>query len=128
VAGAKAVGGLVTLASATVIVQRNGRARIKLKCIATVTCRGTLKLTVRANAKKRSRTTIVLGAATFSLAPGRTTIVKAVLGAGWRVRLNAAHRRRGVRLTIVVLSPSPRRTKTHAVELVLQRRASRPRA
>jgi hypothetical protein len=129
VAAAKVAGGRVALASATVTVRRNGRAQVKLRCISTTICRGTLKLTlaVRARGRKHARTTIDLGAATFSLRSGRTTIVALELSSAGRARLNAAaHGRLSARLTIVVSSPSPRRTQTHAVHLVLQRRAGRP--
>jgi hypothetical protein len=130
VAAAKVTGGRVTLASAKVIVQRNGRAQVELRCISTTVCRGTLKLTlaVRAKGHRRARTTIGLGAAAFSLRPGRNTIVKLELSSAGRARLSAAaHGRLSARLTIVVSSPSPRRTQSHAVELVLRRRASRSR-
>ncbi len=133
VAAAKGAGGRVRLVSTTVAVRGNGRARVELRCISTTVCRGTLKLTiaaVRVKGRKRSRTTIGLGAATFSLRPGRVTIVALELSSAGRALLNvnaAAHGRLGARLTIVVSSPSPRRAQTHAVELVLRRPASRPR-
>jgi hypothetical protein len=130
-AAAKVAGGRVTLASATVTVRRNGEAQVKLRCISTTVCRGTLKLTrvVRAKGRKRLRMTIALGAAAFSLRPGRTTMVALELSSVGRARLKAAaHGRLGARLTIVVSSPSPRRKQTHAVHLVLQRRAGRSRA
>ena len=133
VAAARVISGRVALANTMITVRRNGRAQVKLRCISTLVCHGTLKLTlaVRAKGRTRPRTTIGLGTATFSLRPvrpGRTTVVAFELSSVGRTRLNAAHGHLDARLTIAVSSPSPRHTQTHAVELVLRRRAGRPRA
>jgi hypothetical protein len=119
VAGVKAARGRVALVSATVIVQRNGWARVRLKCIATTICRGALKLTVRIKGRKRART-ISVGVARFALSPRRTSIVKLELDAAGRSRLRTAHGRLGARLVILVSSPGPNGRQTHAVRLVLR--------
>jgi len=129
IAGTKAAGGRVLLASATVIVRRNGRAQVKLECAAAVTCRGNLRLTLRVRVKgKRRARTIGLGTARFVIAPGRTSIVEPALGSAGRSRLRAAHGRLAAGLAIAVSSPGPSSKQTHAVRLVLRAGRARSRA
>jgi FG-GAP repeat len=125
----KSTSGHVQLVSATIPVRRGGRARIELRCVSAVACRGTLKLTILSGGGrggKRIRT-IRLGASSFALRAGRTSIVGLVLNVAASARLQTAHGRMGMRasLRIAVRTPHPQ-TQIHAVRLV--RRQARVRS
>jgi IPT/TIG domain-containing protein/FG-GAP repeat protein len=103
------------------------RARVALKLTwrrqtGTVSCRGELTLAVRVKrggAAKRHRA-VIIGVASFSIAPGGTKPIAVRLNAAGRARLRAAHGRLAVRLTITVSTPGPRRAFTRAIHLVSQ--------
>ena len=122
----KSVSGHVQLVSATIPVRRGGRARIELRCVSALACRGTLKLTIPARGGKGGKRirTIPLGASSFALRAGRTSIVELVLNVAASARLQTAHGRMAMRasLRIAVRTPHPQ-TQIHAVRLV-RRRAS----
>jgi hypothetical protein len=112
--------GRVSLIGSTITVRGSGRAIVKLKCIAAVTCRGRLKLTVRRKGGKgRLRTsTIAMGA--FSLPPAKTVNVKFELSALGRSLMSVGHGRLRAALMIRKSSPGPTQTRTDSVHLVLR--------
>ena len=70
--------GHVSLAGASIAVQGDGEATVKLACKGTSTCRGKLTLTVKTRDKgkqRRSKTTTI-GTATFSIPPGKTATLE----------------------------------------------------
>jgi hypothetical protein len=120
--------GHVSLASASIAVQSDGEAAIKLTCKGTGTCRGRLTLTVRTQGMFETRgrsgkggtrrfkmTTI--GTASFSIAPGKTVTTKLKLNGTGRVLLSADHERLSATLTILKSSPAPAQTHTDSVHL-----------
>jgi hypothetical protein len=130
VAGYRAVVGRVALLSRTIPV-RGAVARVRLRCIAPVACRGRLvfavRVRVRAKAARRSRT-IAIATAPFSILRGRTATIALTLDAFGRTRLSAVRGHLRARLAIHVAVPDPPVTRTYAAKLVLQRvrRSSRP--
>jgi hypothetical protein len=123
----QAPAGRLSLESARILTERDGRAIVKLRCTGTSPCRGKLTLTLRTKAKgrKRFRATII-GAAEFSIPPGDTRDIKVKLSATARFRLRANHGRlTDVRLKLVKSSPAPAELRTTDVSLV--RESSRRR-
>ncbi len=119
VAAARAAGGRVLLARARIVV-RGGWARVKLRCIAVVACRGRLKLAVKTKVRRRFRTATI-GKASFSIAPGRTSSVRLRLSPVGRLLLNADRGRLHVALTILKTFPGALRRQTHSVHPVLRK-------
>ncbi len=124
----RAEGGGVVLVGGRRLPVRGGRARVALRCTATVTCRGRLTLTLAAGAgakaAKRSRR-VTIAKAGFSIPRGRTVTVELTLSAAGRSRLRAGRGRLGASLAVRVLIPDPPGTRTYAVKL-LARTARRP--
>jgi hypothetical protein len=123
----------VSLLGKSAKVRGHARAAVKLGwkgATGTVVCRGKLTLSVKVKLKgaaaertgaKRYKT-VIIGAASFSILPGKTKLIAVRLNAAGRSRLRAAQRRGlAARLTILVSTPGPRRALTHAIRLVLQR-------
>lgn len=118
----------VSLLGKSAKVRKRARAALKLSWKAatgSVVCRGKLTLAVRVKLKgagaKRYKT-VIIGTASFSILPGKTKLITVRLNAAGRSRLRAANRRGlTAKLTILVSTPGPRRTLTHAIRLVLQR-------
>ena len=124
----------------SITVHSRGRAALELiwtgKGSSVVTCRGRLTLRVKVEAKgsrsKRSKTQTIgaagfsIGSALTSASSGKTKVITIKLDAAGRALLSATHGRLAARLTILVSSPAPPRTQTHAVYLVL--RPARPRS
>ncbi len=114
----RGAGGGVVLVGRRVPV-RSGRARVVLRCTASVACRGrlTLRLAPRARVARRS-STVAFATVNFLIPAGRTASVKERLDATGRTRLHADRGRLGASLTVRVLAPDPPRTRAYAVELV----------
>jgi hypothetical protein len=110
-------GGVVLLAKR--LPTANGRARVKLRCVATATCRGRLTLTLvpQARAARGSRA-VVLATVGFAIAHGRAAVVVLRLGRAGRARLHAGHGYLRASLAIHVVAPAPPATHAYAVELV----------
>ncbi len=113
----QATGGVVLVGRRVPV--RGRRARVLLRCTATVTCRGCLTLTlgVRARAAGRSRAA-TLALSGFSIPPGRTVSVALRLRAAGRSRLHAHGGRLRANLAVRLLAPDSPGARTYAVELV----------
>jgi hypothetical protein len=120
--------GRVSLASASIAVQSDGEAAVKLTCKGTGTCRGRLTLTVRTQGmfEQRGRSgkggtrrfkMTTIGTASFSIAPGKTVTTKLKLNGAGRALLSADHERLSATLTILKSSPAPAQTHTDSVHL-----------
>ncbi len=116
-------GGVALLAKR--LLTAGGRARVKLRCTATTTCRGRLTLTLapQARAARRSRTA-TLAKGSFSILHARTVIVMLRLDRPGRSRVRAGHGYLHASLAIHVVAPDPPRTHVYVVKLV-PRRAGR---
>jgi hypothetical protein len=110
----------VALAGSTLAVRGAGEAAVKLTCSGRGTCSGKLTLTGKGIAKT-SRKLKIIGTATFSVRAGQTAAVKLALNATGKALLAAAHGRLRATITILDSSPTPSRTHSDAVELVLQK-------
>jgi FG-GAP repeat len=124
----KAAAGRVVLLGSTVSVRRNGRAAVRLRCVAAVACRGTLTLAVRGRGARGRSKPIVAATARFSIAPGAASTVPLALSVAGRSRLRAARGRLRANLAVRVSAPEPAGTRTWAVKLVSRktRRAHAP--
>lgn len=92
----------VGLATKRIAVSRTGIAKVKLNCLGSLTCTGTL----RAVAKKRSwRADRVLGAVPFSIAGGSSAVLNLRINRAGRALLREAGGRRQTRLTVVPKGP-----------------------
>ncbi len=105
---------------------------VKLACVGTQICSGTLELTadsaaVAASEKTDARATAVaaLGTAAFSIAPGRATNVTLALSAAGRALIGPAHAGVNVTLTVLPSGASPSQPPAKSVHLHLIRRAHR---
>jgi hypothetical protein len=111
----------VTLGAASIAVQLNGTALVKLACVGHESCRGKLALTVtrtsKAKGRKRSHV-VTIGTVRFAIAAGRTTTVKLKLTAAGRALLGTGHGRLGAHLAIVELDSGPAQTQSKAVRLI----------
>jgi tripartite motif-containing protein 71 len=122
VAAQAAATGNIALDGSTITVQRNHEALIKLTCTGTATCSGRLTLTIKrttGRGKKRHTKTHTIGTATFSIPAGTSETVKLTLNRTGRALLSAAHGHLSSTLTILKASPSPRKTQTHGIHLVV---------
>jgi hypothetical protein len=119
--------GGVSLTGATLLVQGDGTALVKLECSGSGTCAGKLalsaKTTSKAKGKKERSRAITIGTATFSIAAGGTTTVKIALNGAGRASLGTAHGRLAARLTVLELASVPLQTHTENVQLVQQKTA-----
>jgi hypothetical protein len=116
--------GSISLDGSTISVESNHEAAVRLTCTGTATCAGKLTLTVKVTTgkgtKKHTRTETI-GTATFSVATGQTEAIKLTLNGTGRDLLSAAHGQLGATLTILKSSPSPSKTQTENVRLVLRK-------
>jgi hypothetical protein len=122
VAAQAAATGNIALDGSTITVQRNHEALIKLTCTGTATCSGRLTLMIKrttGRGKKRHTKTHTIGTATFSIPAGTSETVKLTLNRTGRALLSAAHGHLSSTLTILKASPSPRKTQTHGIHLVV---------
>jgi hypothetical protein len=106
---------------------RGGRARVTLRCVALVTCRGQLRLTLprRLQAKVARRVrTVTIAMRGFAIGAGRTAVVLLRLHAAGRSRLSAARGRlhAGLALRVSQPDPNPVRSRVYAVTLLAGRR------
>ncbi len=113
-------GGVVLLAKR--LPTAGGRVRVRLRCTATVTCRGHLTLTLapRARAARRSLT-VTLAKGSFSIPHGRVATVVLRLDRAGRSRVRAGRGYLRANLAIHVVAPDPSGTRTYTVELVPRR-------
>jgi len=107
----------VSLLSSRIAVQPHDLALFKLRGSGAARCAGKLKLTVRRKVSKRKYKTKVIGAASFSIAPGKSVAVKVKLNAAGRALLKAGHGRLGASLLLVKSSPTPAQAHTARVRL-----------
>ncbi len=126
VAAYRAAGGGVVLLDRR-IQTRIGRARVKLRCTATVACRGRLTLTATAIARaaRHARAAIAIGKVGFSIPQNRAITVVLRLNHVGRVRLRAGRGHLSASLTIHLPAPDLPRARTYAVKLVPRARAAR---
>lgn len=121
----------VSLVGTHIATRRDGRAAIELRCTGTAKCRGRLMLTVKGpfgkGGKRRSKKTMTLGTATFSIAPGTTATIEVELDAAGRALLSADHGRLSAGLTILETSPAPSHAHTEKVQLVRQKARRKPK-
>jgi hypothetical protein len=98
-----------------------GIASVKLSCSGTATCVGKVTLTVKSKPEKGKKAkTETIGTASFSIAPGKTKLIKVKLLGTGRALLRAAHGHLGAALKIAKASPSPSKTVTQSVRLKQQ--------
>jgi Trypsin len=114
----------VMLGSARITVQSGGMALVKLACTGSEACSGKLAVSVRTTSrkgakKKRSRT-VTIGTAKFSIAAGKTTIVKVKLDAAGRGLLEVDRGRLTASLEILEPMPGPTYNETANVHLAQQ--------
>ncbi|MGH2854595.1 MAG: hypothetical protein ACRDLF_10465 [Solirubrobacteraceae bacterium] len=121
VAAYRAAGGGVVLVGRRLLV-RHGRTKVKLRCTAPVTCRGSLTLVLVARAKAARRSgKVTIARARFSIRHGATAIVKLTLTVAGRSRVGAGRVRLGASLTLHLVAPGPPGTQTYAVKLVARK-------
>ncbi len=107
----------VSLVSRRITVQGHSWAALKLRGTGSGKCVGKLTLTVkRKTSSKRSKTSSI-AAASFSISPGKTRIVKVKLDAAGRALLRAGHGRLNASLAILKWSPAPVKAQTASVHL-----------
>jgi 6-phosphogluconolactonase len=122
VAARAAATGNIAPDGSTITVQRNHEALIKVTCTGTATCSGRVTITVKrtiGKGKKRHTKTQTIGTATFSIPAGTSETVRLTLNGAGRALLSAAHGHLSSTLTILKASPSPSKTQTHGVDLVM---------
>ena len=107
VQAASAAGGRVTLARTTVTMRANGRAAVRLRCIAVLPCTGRLTITAATKSPRGRSRSATVGTASFSIPAGRLTTVKVRLNSAGRALLSAHRGRLTVKLAIRKRSPHP---------------------
>ena len=118
----KAVAGAVALDSKTITMVGH-KAKVKLMCTGTTTCRGKLSLTVKQKIKRGKGTLVkteTIGTAAFSIGAGKTGVVTLALNTIGRALVKTDHGRLNATLTIVKSSPSPSSTQHASVHLILR--------
>jgi hypothetical protein len=126
VSGVSPSTGSVSLDSPRITTTSAGKATVKLTCIGTAMCRGTLTLTVkttgRGKNKRRSKTTTI-GTVTFSIPAGKTEHVKIKLNTTGRELLSASHGHLVARLTMLQREPAGVPPQIKTVSVALERKA-----
>jgi hypothetical protein len=97
----------VSLLSKSIAVQRHARAAVRLRVSGAGRCVGKLRLRVARRLAKRSPQVKTIGTAVFSIAAGRTAVVKIKLNAAGRSMLGARRGRLSASLLLVRQSPAP---------------------
>ena len=111
----------VSLVSKKVAVQPHSLALFKLRGTGSAKCSGKLKLMVKRRVTKKKYKTKVIGAASFSLAPGKNVAVKVKLNASGRALLRAGHGRLSASLLLAKSLPTPAQAHTASVRLTQQK-------
>lgn len=111
----------VSLLSKKIAVQPHSLALFKLRGAGSAKCAGKLKLMIRRRVTKKKYKTKVIGAASFSLAPGKAVAVKVKLNAAGRALLKAGHGRLNANLLLAKSSPRPAQARTASVRLTQQK-------
>jgi hypothetical protein len=111
----------VSLVSKKVAVQPHSLALFKLRGTGSAKCSGKLKLMVKRWVTKKKYKTKVIGAASFSLAPGKNVAVKVKLNAAGRALLRAGHGRLSANLLLAKSLPTPAQAHTASVRLTQQK-------
>jgi hypothetical protein len=116
--------GVVALSTTTIAAKANGTASVSLACTGTARCNGAVELAIDdgpakkdARAARKAKATAI-GRAKFSIAPGKTAIVKIKLNATGRTLLKAHHGKLTATLIIRKFSPSPAATTHKTVHIV----------
>jgi hypothetical protein len=113
----------LSLRSSLIAVHRRGRAAIRLSCVGTARCAGTLELTARG--RKRSRRhrgeAKVIADAHFAIAPNANATIEVKLNRVGRALLKSARGRLSATLVLVKTSPAPVRATTLRVHLSRRR-------
>lgn len=115
-----AAAGKVSLDGATIILQSNHEAAVKLTCADTATCSGTLTLIARSTTgkgKQKHTKTDSIGTNTFLVTAGATATVNIELNETGRALLRAAHGHLHSTLKISRTSPLPSQTQAQRVQL-----------
>jgi hypothetical protein len=120
VLGATAATSVVVLATSTLPVQR-GSVAVKLRCVGTQSCSGTLTITVKRVTRRPGRapttTLLTIGRAAFTLTAGRSKSVALTLDASARALLRA-HTRLDALLTIRAPASGSARAVSKSVQLL----------
>jgi uncharacterized repeat protein (TIGR01451 family) len=110
----------VTLLSSTITVSSRRVATVRLLCAGAAECTGRLTLAATSTAEHataRSPRRYELGTGDFAIAPGKTRTISLPLDSAGRALLRAAHGHRRATLSILTLSPAPRRTQLVSIRL-----------
>lgn len=115
--------GHASFADTTIAVQGGGVALVKLECVGSASCRGTLTLTAKSTVKvkgqsKTTRRTVRVGTVSFLIAGNKVSTVKISLDAAGHAALSADHGRLSARLALLELAPGHEGAETKAVQLV----------
>jgi hypothetical protein len=111
----------VSLQSKTVAVQPHNRAALRLLRTGIGACRGKLTLNYKIKTKGRHFKLKAIGSASFSIAPGKSQLVRFTLNRSGRALLNKGHGKLNASLAIVRVSPAPLNVRTASVRLTLQK-------
>jgi PKD repeat protein len=119
-AGAAAPTATVALATATAQVQRNGWSTIRLTCAGSApACIGRVTFTVKVAAKGHRARTVAIATAGFTIAAGRTSVLRLRLRALGRSLLRNAHGHLPAQLALSKSSPAPSQEQSRAIRLAL---------
>ncbi len=113
----------VMLTDATVAVQSDGVALVKLSCAVSAGCSGTLTLSARSESKTKGRKrtrTVTIGRASYSIAGDAAQIAKIKLDTTGLALLSAGHGRLDAHVVLAEVEPNPAQTQTESVRLVQQ--------
>jgi hypothetical protein len=107
----------VALVSKSISVQRPARAAVRLRVSGTGRCAGKLRLRVTPRLSRHSLQVKTIGTAVFSIAAGRTGVVRVKLNAAGRRMLGTHHGRLSASLLLVRQSPTPALAQSARVRL-----------
>jgi hypothetical protein len=107
----------VSLLSKGISVQKRARAAVRLRVSGTGRCVGKLRLRVTRRLSKRSLQVKTIGTARFSIAAGRSAVIKVKLNAAGRRMLSTHRGRLSASLLLVRQAPSPLLAQSARVQL-----------
>ncbi len=110
----------VSLRSKTIAVQPHNRAVLRLLRTGTGACRGKVTLSFKSKTKGRHFKLETIGTASFSIAPGKSQIVRLALSRTGRALLRKGHGKLNASVAIVRVSPAPLSARTESVRLRVQ--------